>query len=305
MGERPESRIHTLAGLARATYAAFTADSCRAYSAALVYYSTLSVVPLVVMVFALPGLLLRLVSRPAAERLTEAAGEIFGPQLADVLTNALRRVQSQSLAVAAVSLVMLVYSASSGFRFLRYAFRRIWSTEHHGGNEPRSARLRKTVLGRTIDYLFSFGMVLAAPLVAMVGLLIYTLTLFARAVLDDVPLVGVALGSLLTPLMLLSIYAGIYIFLLWALPPVRLNWREIWLPGLLCAGAVVVTTYGLGLYVRFFSASSLYGAIGTVFALQIWTYANALALFASAELCKLQVRHRRRAATPAASAQAS
>jgi uncharacterized BrkB/YihY/UPF0761 family membrane protein len=89
MGERPESHMHTLAGLARATYAAFTADSCRAYSAALVYYSTLSVVPLVVMVFALPGLLLGLVSRPAAERLTKAAGEIFGPQLADVLANAL------------------------------------------------------------------------------------------------------------------------------------------------------------------------------------------------------------------------
>lgn len=305
MGEHSESRIHTLAGLVRATYAAFTADSCRAYSAALVYYSTLSVVPLVIMVFALPGLFLSLVSRQAAERLTRAAGDIFGPQLADMLTNTLARVQGQSLAVAGLSLVMLVYSASAGFRFLRYAFRRIWSTERYGNDAPRGARLRKTVLGRTIDYLFSFGMVLAAPLVAMVGLLIYMLMLFARAVLNDVPLVGAALGSFLTPLMLLSIYAGIYIFLLWALPPVRLNWREIWLPGLLCAGAVVVTTYGLGLYVRFFSASSLYGAIGTVFALQLWTYANALALFSCAELCKLQVRDRRRTAALAASTQAN
>jgi membrane protein len=304
MDEPLKSRIQTLTELVRATYEAFTTDSCRAYSAALVYYSTLSVVPLLVMIFALPGMLLGLVSRQAAERLTATAGDIFGPPLAEMLTNALARVQNQSFVVAAVSLTMLIYSASSGFRFLRYAFRRIWSTERYDDAEPREARLGRTILGRAFDYLLSFGMVLAAPLIAMAGLLIYMLTLFARAVLNDLPFVGDALGSLLMPVMLLGIYAGIYIFQLWVLPPVRLNWREIWLPGLLCAGAVVITTYSLGFYVRFFSASNLYGAIGTIFALQFWAYANALAFFACAELCKLQVRERRRAAAPAASVQA-
>lgn len=292
MRERLQSQVRTLVDLVRATYAAFSADGGRALSAALVYYSTLSVVPLVIMVFALPGLLLRFVSRQAGERLVSAVGELFGPTLGEIITGALERVQSQSLLVAVVSLVMLLYSASSGFRFLRYAFRRIWRTEVSSADESRLARLRKTVLGRALDYLIGFGLVFAAPLVVMAGLLIFTLGLFARKLLVDVPLVGEVLGSLVTPTVLLCLYAGIYLFLLWALPPVRLGWREIWLPGLLCAAAVLLTTNGLGLYMRFFSARSLYGAIGTLFALQLWAYANALVLFGCAELSKLLVFER-------------
>jgi membrane protein len=292
MRERSQSQPHTLVDLVRATYTAFSADGGRALSAALVYYSTLSVVPLVIMVFALPGLLLSFVSRQAGERLVDTVGELFGPTLGPIITNALERVQSQSLVVAGVSLVMLLYSASSGFRFLRYAFRRIWRDASPSISEVGAARLRKTVLGRALDYLIGFGLVFAAPLVVMAGLLIFTLGLFARKLLIDVPLVGEALGSLVTPTVLLGIYAGIYLFLLWALPPVRLGWRKIWLPGLLCAAAVLVTTYGLGLYMRFFSARSLYGAIGTLFAFQLWAYANALALFGCAELSKLLVFER-------------
>lgn len=289
MRERLQSQARTLIGLVRATYAAFSADGGRALSAALVHYSTLSVVPLVIIIFALPGLLLRFVNRQAGEWLMNSVGGLFDPALGDIITGALERVQSQSLLVAVVSLVMLLYSASSGFRFLRYAFRRIWQSEVSREDESRLARLRKTVLGRAVDHLIAFGMVFAAPLVAAAGLLIFVLALFAKGLIADVPLVGDAIGSLVTPTVLLGIYAGIYLFLLWALPPVRLGWREIWLPGLLCAAIVLLTTNGLGLYIRFFSARSLYGAIGTVFALQLWAYANALALFGCAELSKLLV----------------
>lgn len=292
MRERLQRQVRTLVDLVRATYGAFSADGGRALSAALVYYSTLSVVPLVIMIFALPGLLLRFVNRQAGEWLVDSVGGLFDPTLGEIITGALERVQSQSLLVAVVSLVMLLYSASSGFRFLRYAFRRIWRAEVSSADESRLARLRKTVLGRAVDYLIAFGMVFAAPLVAATGLLIFVLALFAKGLIADVPLVGEVIGSLVTPTVLLGIYAGIYLFLLWALPPVRLGWREIWLPGLLCAAAVLLTTNGLGLYISFFSARSLYGAIGTVFALQLWTYANALALFGCAELSKLLVCER-------------
>lgn len=72
----------------------------------------------------------------------------------------------------------------------------------------------------------------------------------------------------------------------------RLSWSAIWFPGLVCAVAVLLTTYGLGLYIRFFSARNLYGAIGTLLALQLWTCANAVALFGCAELSKQMVSAR-------------
>ncbi len=292
MRKRSQSPARTLVDLVRATYAAFSADGGRALSAALVHYSMLSVVPLVVMVFAIPGLILRFVSVKAGEQFMNTVERLLGPALGNIVAGVLERVQNQSLMVAIVSLVMLFYGSSSSFRFLRYAFRRIWQTEIAGADESQLARLRKSILGRAVDYLIAFGIVFAVPLVTAAGLLIFALALFARVLLVDVPLVGDVLGSLVTPLALLGIYAGIYIFLLWALPPVRLSWRAIWLPGLLCATAVLLTTYGLGLYIRFFSARNLYGAIGTLFALQIWTYANAVVLFSCAELSKVLVSAR-------------
>jgi membrane protein len=289
------ANLRSLGDLARATYAAFRDDGCRALSAALVYYSTLSTVPLIILVISLPGLMLRFVSPEASQRFVRSVETAAGPAIGTLVTDFLERVQSQSLVVAGVSLVMLLYSASSGFRFMRYAFRWIWREEQPRVDGSRAMRLRKTLLGRSIDFLIAFGMAVAAPLVATAGLLAYGLMLFARALLHDVPLVGDTLGSLLTPTLLLGLYAAIYILLLWVMPPVRLRWSEIWLPGLICAVAVLLSTYVLAIYIRLFSASSLYGAISTIFALQIWTYANAIILFSCAELCKLLVReHSRR-----------
>lgn len=221
MRKRSQIQARTLVDLVRASYGAFDADGGHALSAALVHHSMLSVVPLMIMVVALPGLILRFVNRQAGDQFIGAVEGRLGPTLGAIVAGALERVQDQSLLVAVVSLAILLFSASSVFRFLRYAFRRIWRTEIASADEPR---LHKTVLGRAVDYLIAFGMVLAAPLVVAAGLLIFTLALFSRALLADVPLAG----SLVVPTALLGLYAGIYILLLWALPPVRLSWRAIW-----------------------------------------------------------------------------
>jgi YihY family inner membrane protein len=290
--EELRSSLINLVRLSRAAVAAFHADGGRALSAALVYYSTLSTVPLAILVISLPGLMLRFVSREASERFLRTVEELAGPTIGEIITSFLYQVENQSLVVAGVSLAMLIFSASTGFRYLRYAFRWIWREELSEDDLSRSARMRKTLLGRTIDYLIAFGMVFAAPFIVTLGILIYVLILFTRQFFDDLPLIGEALGSLLTPTFLLLLYAVIYILLLWVMPPIRLRLREIWLPGLLCALAVLVTTYGLALYIRFFSLTSLYGAIGTIFTLQLWTFVNAIILFNAAELCKLLVRER-------------
>jgi membrane protein len=282
--------LAALIRLIRETYAAFKADGCRALSAAMVYYSTLSTVPLLILIVATPGLLLNFVSRAAGEELLRMVSASLSPEFAALVTQFLDRVQNQSLAVTGISLLLLIYSSSAGFRFLRYAFRWIWRDEQPRTATTPFARLRKSVAGRTIDYLIAFGMVFAAPLVVAVGLLLFVLGGIARTLIDDVPLVGSTLGTAISQLTLFGIYAGIYMFLLWAMPPVQLRWREIVIPGLTCAIAVLITTYGLSLYLRFFSGSSLYGAIGTIFALQIWSYANFIILFSCAELVKLLVQ---------------
>ncbi|MBP1466743.1 YihY/virulence factor BrkB family protein [Candidatus Chloroploca sp. M-50] len=292
VGEKIRHDVARLLVLLRGTYAAFKDDGGRALSAALVYYSTLSIVPLLILIISLPGLLLRMVDPVAAERFVRQITDLVGPTFADILTTFLERVQNQSLLVAGVSIGMLLFSASSGFRFLRYAFRWIWRNEQLVPPTPSSlGRLRATLPGRIVDALIAFGIVFVAPLIATVGLIIYLLLSLARALLNDLPMIGSTLSSLLAPLILLFIYSLIFILLLWVMPPVLLRLRDIVVPGFVCAVAVLITTYGLGLYIRFFSGMSIYGAIGTIFALQLWTYINAIVLFSCAELTKLLVRN--------------
>jgi membrane protein len=289
-GGRAQGRLRGLGRLAHATLAAFQADGCHALSAAMVYYSTLSTVPLVFLVISLPVLILYTQDPAGTDEFVQTMGKIAGPLFGDVVVNFLERIQRQSQVAVVASMAMLLFSASAGFRFLRYAFRWIWRDNHDRVAAFHVAQVRATVLRRALDFLIAFGMVLLAPLAVTLGLLLFGLSMFARLKLQDVPLIGDAVGSLLPPTALLALYAGIYIGLLWTMPPVRLRLREIWLPGLVCAVAVLLTTYGLSFYIRYFSGTSLYGAIGTLFAIQLWTYANAVALFVSAELCKLGAR---------------
>ncbi len=292
VGEKIRHDLARLLVLVWGTYAAFKDDGGRALSAALVYYGTLSTVPLLILIISLPGLVLGIVDVAAADRFVRQLTGFAGPTFADILTTFLERVQNQSLLVAGVSVGMLLFSASSGFRFLRYAFRWIWRNEQPV--RPATSllgRLRATLPGRIIDALIAFGIVFLAPVIVTVGLLIYLVLNLARALLNDLPLIGSTLSSLLAPLILLFLYSLIFMLLLWVMPPVLLRLRDIVVPGLVCAVAVLITTYGLGLYIRFFSGMSIYGAIGTIFALQLWTYINAMVLFSCAELTKLLVRN--------------
>jgi uncharacterized BrkB/YihY/UPF0761 family membrane protein len=290
MAERRQIVSHPLVRLLNDTLAAFDADGCPAFSAGLVYYSTLSTVPLLVMMIALPGLLLQSLDPVAGQRLVETITSHVNPVLAGIVVEFLERMRSQSLVVAAASVLGLLFSASSGFRFLRYAFRRIWQDDQRDLAAPGLARLHKTLIGSTFDYLIAFGLVFLAPLLGLTWLIFLLLASIARVMLADLPYVGGIVSSAIFPLSLLCLYAAIYIPLMALLSPVRLRWNEILIPGALCAGAVLVTTYGLMLYLRLFGAGSIYGAIGTLLAAQIWTHANAQALFFCAELSKQLVR---------------
>ena len=72
------------------------------------------------------------------------------------------------------------------------------------------------------------------------------------------------------------------------LPPVRLEWRHIWLAAALCAlawiiGAEVLSSYGATLGGKF----AAYGAIGGLLILMLWINIVSQALFFGAELCKV------------------
>ncbi len=276
--------------LFQATWHAFVEDGGRPLSAALVYYLNLSVLPLLVLIASLPGLIVRFIDQQAGNRLNDSVAAIFGDPISSIISDYFERMQNQSLMVATISLVLLLFSSTSSFRFLRYAFRRIWADAEGEAIKPLGARLRKTVTQRSIDVAIAFGLILLIPVLAVLWLILLILTIFARSLIDDVPIIGDLMTAILQPLIQLIGFSLLTILLLKVLPPIHLRWRAVWLPGLISALGLLLCTYGLGIYIRFFSPLSIYGALGTIFAIQIWAYANGMVIFFCAELCKQLVQ---------------
>lgn len=283
--------LRELVRLIRAALDEFTRDNGKILSAALVYYSTLSTVPLLLILFALPGLVLRFIGS-RGDGLIAIVERIFGDNWSQIFTDYLIRVQERSLIAVIIGMVMLLYSASSVFRFLRASFRQIWQSEVavSAANMPPLERLRQTAQQTVLDRLFAFSLVFASGLLALSGIVIFALASAARTLLHYFPLFDFTLNWLVGPLSLLALYTLTALLLLKVLPPVRMRWRDIWFPALVCAVAFLLTTYGLIVYIRYFSAANVYGAIGTLFTFQIWTLVNSMVLFFCAELCKVLVR---------------
>jgi membrane protein len=80
-----------------------------------------------------------------------------------------------------------------------------------------------------------------------------------------------------------ALFAMIYKFL----PDVRLQWRDVWIGAALTAVLFVIGKFLIGLYLGHSSASSTYGAAGSVIMILLWVYYSSLILFFGAEFTQV------------------
>ncbi len=124
-------------------------------SAALVYFGMVSMVPLLIMLMAVPGLLLRFldVSQAITADVLGFAERTFGEQFRAFLEQAVADLQRDSLIVTLIALGALLFSAALIFRFISLSFRRIWKPLDHQAASMREA-MRKTATEKAVDPLF-------------------------------------------------------------------------------------------------------------------------------------------------------
>jgi membrane protein len=72
------------------------------------------------------------------------------------------------------------------------------------------------------------------------------------------------------------------------LPPVRLEWRHVWLASALCAVAWILGAEILASYAAYLGGNlGAYGAIGGLLIIMLWINIITQMLFFGAELCKI------------------
>ncbi len=272
-------------GLLRAAWIEYERDRARYLAVAMIYYAIVSLVPLLLLLLAALGLLLRFsaIAADVQQQVLLGIEASFGPELPVTIKRLLTTLQQESIIATVISLAGLFLAASVLFRHLRLSFRAIWKYEPPLVSGPVRVVVRATILEQVI----AFVMVLGGGGLLLAALVLIAATQWLDRLLGSLPLLsqtGWLLAALSSLVLAVITFAPMFKFL----PPVPVRWRDVWLAALLCAVTWVVAGEVLALYGVFFGNSpSAYGALGGALAVMLWMNIVSQVLFFGAELCKV------------------
>jgi membrane protein len=271
--------------LLRSAWVEYERDHARYLAVAMVYYALVSLVPMLLLVLAALGLLLRFSTliASAEQQLLLVIENNFGTQLGTTIEQLLDRLQQESVVATFISLAGLLLTASVLFKHLRLSFRAIWRYQ-----PPLVSGSARVVARATfLEHVKAFAMMAAAGVLLLVGLGLFAAVQWLSGLFREAPL-GDATGWLLALTSSLVVVTLTFALLFKFLPPVRLAWRHVWLAAVLCAAAWIITAEMLALYCAYFAGSaSAAGAIGGLLAIMLWMNIVSQVLFYGAELCKV------------------
>lgn len=276
--------------LLRAAWIEYERDHARYLAVAMIYYALVSLVPLLLLLLAALGLLLRFsaTAADAQQRMQLGIEANFGRELAATVTRLLDALKQESTVAIVVSLAGLLLAASVLFRHLRLSFRAIWKYDPPLVSGSVRAMVWATLLERVIAFVLVLGG--GGLLLAALGLI--AATQWLDRLLGALPLLAQTTGWVLAAVSSLLLAALTFASMFRFLPPVRLRWRHVWLAALLCAVAWVVASELLALFGGLLGGSrSTYGALGGVLAIMLWMNIVSQVLFFGAELCKVVATH--------------
>lgn len=260
------------------TFHEYLAANGARLGAALAFYTTLSLAPLLVIVVAIAGSLYD--EEVARDQLTSQIQSVIGHEGAAavgmMLENSAQPGGTWWGTIFGVG--MLVFTANITFNELQGALNTIW----HVHPRPDAGYL-ELVRSR----LLSFAMVVVVGFLLLVSLVISTvLSAVGTYVSSVVPDYGgwLQIANLIVSFLVITVLFGLIFKIL---PDVEVPWRSAWIGAAVTGVLFVVGKYLIGLYLALASVSSAYGAAGSFVVLLLWVYYSAQILLFGAEFTRV------------------
>jgi membrane protein len=261
--------------LVRKAVAAWNDDYAASIGAALAYYTTFSLAPMLIVVIAVAGLVF---GREAARgEIVAQLGSLLGPDAATAIQGLLKSASEpgKSLIASAIGVVTLVIGATSVFAELQSALDRIWRAP--------ALKYDTGVWMLVRSRLLSFGMVIAIGFVLLVSLVLSAaLSAVDRwgGTLFPAWHAGLRVVSLLTGF---GIEALLFAMAYRILPRVRIAWRDVAVGAIATAALFEAGKFLIGLYLGRASVSSGFGAAGSLVIILAWVYYSSQIFLLGAE----------------------
>ncbi len=272
----PRGRVSAFFALAKETFSRWSGDGAPRMAAALSYYTTFSMAPLLILAISIAGLALG--HEAAQGKIMEEIGGLVGPKSAaaiqDMLKGAASR-PSKGIIATIIGIVTLIAGASGVLSELKSALNTIWRTQEPGNVKElikKNALFLGMLLG--IGFLMTVSLVLSAAL-ASVGK-------FFTGFLPAPEIILHGIDFVLSTGIIAVLFAAMYRFL----PNTRVEWRDVWVGAVVTSLLFNVGKIGLGLYIGKSAVASSYGAAGSILVLLLWVYYSGLIFYFGAEFTK-------------------
>lgn len=274
-------------GLLKSAFREFRQDRPMQLSAALSFYTLLSLAPLVLVTVALAGLVFEheAVQGQVVAELRGLVGEAGGEVAQMVIANADEPGKSAFSIV--LGILTLLFGATTVFVQLQDALDSIWGVESRPGGPRRG--LVGAVLGFLRERLLSLALVLGIGFLLLVSLLI-SAALSAFSGWSGESFGWPLLMQVVNTVVSLGVITLLFAMIFKLLPDVDLEWRDVWFGAAVTAALFTAGKFLIGLYLGRASIGSAYGAAGSIVVLMVWVYYASLIVFFGAELTKVRAQ---------------
>lgn len=241
-------------------------------SAAMTYYTMLSLAPVLMIAIAIAGFVYD--GKIAEQQVVEQVSVITTPAIADTVAGLIRNATRPGSGVLAssISLLVLFYGASGVFAQLYDTFNDIW----HVPQEERTG-LKFTVQKRLIGVL----LVLFAGVVLIGNLMLGSVIAYLNQLVDGYPRLTTWL-NLADRGMAFLLLPFIFAWIFWFVPATRVRLRDVWPAAVVTALLIATSRYLIAYYLQFSTTSEVYGAAGSLVVLLVWVYMTGLIVFLGA-----------------------
>ena len=268
--------------LVKDTFREWREDGANRLAAALAYYTTFSLAPLLVLIIAIAGLA---GGREAAQTQTMAQVEdLLGAEGREFVQGMIESASRPSTGWMATLLgaVTLLFGALGVFGELQNSLNTIWEVKPKPAKGPLDA-IKRFVFRRLLSFtmVLGIGFLLLASLVVSAGV-----SALGEYIGTRWPMADFWLGLInftVSFLVITLLFGMIFKFL----PEIKIAWKDVWLGAAVTSVLFSLGKFLIGLYLGRSEVGNTFGAAGSLAILLIWIYYSAQILFFGAEFTQV------------------
>ncbi len=275
------NKIKELGSLIAETYNELLDDKVYKMSAALSYYTLLSLSPLLLIAISVAGFLFG--EEAARGQIVIELQNLIGQSGAEVVQSLLQNSSQEFTGIftTIISLVIIFLGSVGVFVEMKESLNIIWGIEPKPGQPIKN--LIKTRVG-------AFSMVLTICFLLLVSLVVSSVLSGLGSMIGDnypsfLPFMEVS-NFIASVIIITVLFALIFRYL----PDAVIRWKYVWMGAVITSILFSIGKYLIGLYLGNSSYSSTFGAAGSLVVFMIWLNYSSLILFFGAEFTQVYRR---------------